>query len=283
MTGMTGGLRLVILAAQRRGVIDPLAERFGTSHKCLVPLRGRPLIAHVLSAVAHHPGLSDIVVSIEPEVAGTVRAIADAIGGAPVTPVAARDNLADSVRAAADGHDGPLIITTADHALLKPASIDAMAEALGRGDVAMAMSPEAAVRAAHADGQRRFYQFRDRGYSNCNLYGLAHAGALDAAEIFRGGGQFAKKASRIVSAFGLINLLLLQLRLVSLEGAMARISRRIGLRIVPVVLTDGSQAIDVDNERTHAVAAELLALRGRAVDPAVAAADLAPDLSLAGA
>lgn len=259
MSGGVVALRIVVLAAQRRGVTDPLAARFGTSHKCLVPLAGRPLIAHVLQAVAQHRAVGDVVVSIEPEAAGAINDIARTISGAPVRAVAACDNLADSVQAAVAGHDGAVIITTADHALLRGASLDAMIEALGRGDVAVAMAAEASVRAAHPEGQRRFYQFRECGYSNCNLYGLAHARALAAAEIFRGGGQFAKKAGRIVAAFGLLNLLLLRFRLVTLDGAMARISRRIGLRIVPVVLADGSQAIDVDNDRTYGVVGELLA------------------------
>ena len=51
---------------------------------------------------------------------------------------------------------------------------------------------------------------------------------------------------------------MLRARLVSLDGGLQRISRRIGHRIVPVVLPDGSQAIDVDNDRTYDVVAELL-------------------------
>lgn len=262
MTEPDRDLRVILLAAQRKGVTDPLAERFGTSHKCLIPLRERPLIAHVLQTLAFHPRVNEIAVSVEDELSGEIAALAAAMRTpARIRACAAADNLADSVFAAAENHDGPIVITTADNALLAPESIDAMGEALQRGDVAMAMAPESAVRAAHPEGQRRFYRFRDRGYSNCNLYGLSSRDALTAAELFRGGGQFAKKASRIVAAFGLINLLLLRLKLVSLEGAMQRISKRIGLRIVPVVLTDGTQAIDVDNDRTYGVVDELLALR----------------------
>lgn len=261
MTQAQVGVRLVILAAQRKGMVNSLAARFRTSHKCFVPLNGKPLLAHVLEAARQCPGVEEIVVSIEPEAARTVADLAGALG-IQVRTVSAQDNLADSVWMAAADHAGPVIITTADHALLRADSLAALRDALALGDAAVAMAREDAVRAAHADGQRRFYQFRDAGYSNCNLYGLAHAGALDAAEVFRGGGQFAKKAGRMIRAFGVINLLLLRLRLVSLEQAMARISRRIGLRIVPVVLEDGSQAIDVDNDRTHAVAAQLLNARG---------------------
>src|SRR5690606_14816200 len=58
-------LRVVVLAGQRRGAVKPLAERFGTSHKCLIPLHGRPLIAHVLEMLAGHPRVESLVVSVE--------------------------------------------------------------------------------------------------------------------------------------------------------------------------------------------------------------------------
>lgn len=274
------GVRVIVLAAQRKGMVNALAARFRTSHKCLVPLNGKPLISHVLLAAAQCPDLADIVVSIEPEAARTVQEVAAALGvTARIAP--AQDNLADSVWLAAAGHQGPILITTADHALLQPASLEAMRDALAWGDAAVAMAREDTVRAAHPDGQRRFYQFRDAGYSNCNLYGVAHAGALDAAEVFRGGGQFAKQAGRIIKAFGLINLILLRFRLVTLEQAMARISRRIGLRIVPVVLKDGSQAIDVDNDRTHGVAGQLLHARSIALADNPAAENETADLAVA--
>lgn len=246
--------RVIVLAAQRKGVVNDLAQRFGVSHKCLVPLGGRPLIAHVVDTLAGYSPALDIVVSVETDAFDRI---------APALPpgvrcIAAADNLADSVLAAAAGHDGPLLITTADHALLDPASLTAVLRALRHADVAIAMAPRDAVLAAHPEGQRRFYRFRDDAFSNCNLYGIAMPAALHAAEIFRGGGQFAKKASRIIDAFGLLNLVFLRFRLLTLQQAMARISARIRLPIAPVVLTDGSQAIDVDNDRTYRIVEELL-------------------------
>ena len=121
------------------------------------------------------------------------------------------------------------------------------------------MSPRASVLSAHPEGQRRFYKFKDGEFSNCNLYGLSDSSALAAADFFRGGGQFAKKASRIVQAFGFFNLLLLRFHLVSLPSGLNRIAKRIGLSISPVILIDGTQAIDVDNDRTYAIVDQLMA------------------------
>lgn len=257
------GFRIVVLAAQRKGVTDSLAARFGTSHKCLVPLVGEPLIAHVLRTVTTHPRVASVAVSIEADAFEALRqAVPDAFAqAAPIVLVAAADNITDSVTLAAAGHDGPLLITTADNALLTAASIDRMMDAAGDSDAAVAMAERTTVLAAHPEGQRRFYQFRDGEFSNCNLYYIGNSKALRAAEIFRGGGQFAKKAQRIVDAFGLANLVLLRLRLLALGTGLRRISARIGLDISPVILSDGSQAIDVDNDRTYAIVESLIRRR----------------------
>ena len=152
MKGAKPDLRVIVLAAQRKGITDPLAARFDVSHKCLVPMQGRPLIAHVLETLAFHPGVKEIVVSVEAWLFGEIEAIA-AVLHAPVliTPVEAADNLAESVFSAADSFDGPILITTADNALLAPTSVDAIRSALGRGDVTIpkgsAVSISSATRA----------------------------------------------------------------------------------------------------------------------------------------
>ena len=253
---------VIVLAAQRPGIIDPLASTHKVSHKCLIPIAGKPLIAHILETLLQHPAVGDIRVSIEQQAFAEIIPVTDQLEAnrGQLQCAASKDNLADSVIAAMiEMEDGPVIITTADNALLTVGAIDAMVTMLeGDADVALALAPKAAVLQAHPDGQRRFYKFSDDQYSNCNLYGLSGRDALAAAEIFRGGGQFAKKAGRIIESFGLINLLLLRSGWVSLPGAMARISKRIGLTIKPVVLAEGRNAIDVDNDRSYGIVSGLL-------------------------
>ncbi len=276
-------LRVIVLAAQRRGVADPLAERFGVSHKCLVPIAGRPLIAHVIATLQRHPSIGEIVVSVEPAAFAAITSALPAppANSPPVRFAAAWDTITDSVGVAAAGHEGPLLITTADNVLLTCESIDAVLAGLKCSDAVVAMTTREAVLAAHPEGQRRFYELRCGAYSNCNLYGLAGSQALAAAEAFRSGGRFAKNAGRIVRAFGLTNLILLRLRLISLQGGLARISRKLGVRIAPVVLADGSQAIDVDNDRTYAVVDTLLRTRPKVADGVYLARDEALAISVA--
>src|SRR5688572_22428372 len=90
---------VILLAGQRAGVVNPLAARAGVSHKCLVPIRGKPLIAHVLDTVTALPGVRGIRVSLEPEAHAKVAKIAAAFAdrGIPVTFVANKRNIVDSV------------------------------------------------------------------------------------------------------------------------------------------------------------------------------------------
>jgi GTP:adenosylcobinamide-phosphate guanylyltransferase len=259
---------VIILAGQRAGVVNPLAERAGVSHKCLAPICGKPLLGHVLETVTALPLVREIRISVEPEAHALLApAIARYQGrNAAIRLVASQRKLIDSVIAAAGDDEGPFLITTADNVLVSAASAMRVREEMADPavDAVFAMARRDSVLAAHPDGQRNFYRFRDGEYANCNIYGLANRKTFPvAAHVFAGGGQFMKSVKRMIEAFGLGNILLLRLGVFDLAGAIRRLSRRSGIAIKPTVFADGTQAIDVDNERTWRVCEELLARRER--------------------
>jgi len=256
-------LTVIILAAQRAGVVNPLAQRAGVSHKCLAPICGRPLIEWVLDTVTSRPDIAAIRISIEPEAQQEVGELLAAYAerGVPISFVDSHTGIVDSVTAAAGDDEGPFIITTADNVLLSAEGFEQIRSTLGKVDGTLALAREADVRAAHSEGQRNFYQFRDGGYANCNIYGLANRRAFAAAEAFREGGQFQKNRDRMIRAFGMFNILLMGLKLVSAPGAIRRVGKRFGITMEATIFADGGLAIDVDNERTYAVCEELLPSR----------------------
>ena len=269
MASSERGFTAIVLAGQRGGRLDPLADRFGVTHKCLVPIVGKPLLEHVLRALVQVPGLSAIHVSIEKDAVEAVREVPGAKGelGVPVDFVPAAPTLTDSVYAAAHGVDEPLLVTTGDNVLLSPAvAAETVTRMHSGAEGVLVVATREAVLAAHPDGQRRFYRLRGGRYSNCNQYGINGPRALKMAETFRSGGQFAKNPKRLAETFGIFNLLIARFGLISLEGAMKRITRQFGFRLEALVVTDGTQAIDVDNARTYEVARELLERRRRGED-----------------
>lgn len=255
---------VLIVAGQRLGKVDPLAAKHGVEHKCLVPLLGRPLIGYVFDAVeSAFPGCR-IVVSIndpaalddEPEAQPLFKA-------GRLTTVASTPSLLESVFAAADGVDYPLLVTTGDNVLMTGHALRAfhrfaLAE---RADGVAMFARKEDILAAHAEGQPRFWEFRDGAFSGCNTFWIKNRGALVVGEIFRGGGQFLKFPKRFIAAFGLANLIGFRLGLFTVDRMLARISRRFGKTIRAQIVDDGKLAIDVDNEFSHLVAERLLGER----------------------
>ncbi len=259
---MTGSI--LILAGRRSGAVDALATAHGVADKCLVPVAGRPMIAHVLNSAA----ASDAVqIFVSTHHLGLLADLQDPIVkllGQRLVVVPAAGNLADSVLGVAGVARFPLLITTADNCLLTPETIAEIEEEAARLDVeaGVALARREDVLAAHPEGQRRFYEFSDVAVSNCNAYWIGHPSALKATEAFRGGGQFVKKPFRVMQAFGLVNLLRFRFGLGPIHHIFARISRHLNVEIAPLLVSNGATAIDVDNERSLRVTEALMARRG---------------------
>ncbi len=256
-------ITVIVLAAQRDGRIDPLAAEAQVSHKCLVPIAGKPLLAHVLKALGEARGIGLVRIAVEAGAKQKLEPIISIVGniGCGLEFVPSADTITDSVYAAAEGVRGNIVVTTADNVLLSPAAVEKVIAMLRDGDDAVvALARKEAVLFAHPEGQRHFYKFADASIANCNLYGLSRQG-LGAAEVFRTGGQFASNPARIAQAFGFLNLLMFSSGLITVDGVMRRLSKRFGVRMKAVILDDGAHAIDVDNDRTYRIAAQILERR----------------------
>lgn len=258
----TAPVRLVVLAGLPGHGRDALAERFGLEHRSLIPLNGRPLIAHVLQTAASHPAIASLAICTGREAFDPVWDVLTRLPGrGTVALVEARDSIEASVHAAAADWDGPLLVTTADHALLSARSIDSMLEALQLCDVAVAISPRAAIEAWDGGAPRKYLEFSDGSFAACDLYGVSAAQALRAVGVFRGRGAMERPLARLVRAIGLWGVALMRLRMLALGVAVERASRRLDLRLRAVVLEDGTQALDVDDEHSYAAVCRLLGER----------------------
>jgi hypothetical protein len=155
------------------------------------------------------------------------------------------------------------MITTADNCLV---TSEGYAEFIDKAlaaeaGAAAALARKQDVQAADPEGQKKFYEFTDGGYSNCNTYWMASEEALRAAEIMREGGQFVKFPKRIAKAFGVMNLIRFYFGWGTKEKIFEQVSKRFGFKLTPIVMSNGEFAIDVDNERTFNVTERLLKKR----------------------
>jgi len=254
---------VLILAAQRPGKINELAEAAGVSHKCIMPMHGRPLIEHVLSTLDTYPVAENISVSIDdPAALHGVPLVEKLRSEGRLKVVQSGASLFDSIASALDGPDKfPAVITTADNVLLTQSMLDHFCTHLDGSDAAIAMTKKDVLLATYPDGQRRFHRFADGEWSNCNLYALMTPRALKAAEAFRGGGQFAKSLKRVMDAFGLINMIAYRFAWFARDRAMDQLSSRFGVTVKAVDMPFPEAPIDVDNFRTAKIAEDILRAR----------------------
>ena len=261
----------LVLASRRKGEVNPVAEMYGVSHKCIAPVDGVPMVERVVKALEGARHVDEIVISIdEPDVLKGIAVIDEGVAAGRIRCAPAGENLFLSVKAGLADAKWPAIITTADNVLHTSEIVDYFCEGFDKegSDVAVAMTDIETVWAKYPQGQRRPHVFRDGAYSNCNLYGLRSPDALIAAKSFQSGGQFRKKRLRVLKEFGVLNFLRYWYGRFSFEDLFRRVSERFKVTVRPVILPFAEAPIDVDNERTEKVAREILVQRREAGETA---------------
>nr|WP_217703918.1 NTP transferase domain-containing protein [Schlegelella koreensis] len=236
----------LVLAATRPGG-DPLAAAAGVSHKALIEVGGRTMIERVVGALAAVAAVARIVVVIErPEL---LRGLAGVEGcGKPVTTRAPEAGPSASVAAALAAEGVPLLVTTADHALLQSRWIDEfLAACPPEADLAAALARRDAVEAAAPATRRTWLRMADGDFSGCNLFLLARPAAAGAIAFWGELERERKRPLRMVRRLGWTFALRYLLGRLSLPAAAARLGQLGGgARLAVVSLADGRAAIDVD-------------------------------------
>ncbi|WP_293677834.1 nucleotidyltransferase family protein [uncultured Phenylobacterium sp.] len=234
------GFAALVLAGSRAGAADPVAAYAGAAHKALIVLQGRTLLARVVGALRDAEASRIAVVSSHPEVR-----IEAARLGVEGLDEAAGPSL--SVAAAA-GHLGtPLLVTTADHALLEAAWVQRfLADVPVGADVAALVAARATVEAAAPSTQRTWLKLSDGHWSGCNLFYLANERALGVVDLWRRVEAERKRPWRQAQILGAGMLLRYATGRLSLEDAAGRLGELAGVRAAVVQSPFGLASVDVD-------------------------------------
>lgn len=263
---MTNARYTALVLAASRGNLDPLALAGGVSHKCFIDIAGQPMLRRVVGAVMESGRIKRTIVAIEPDSMEEARELLAPLPGSErIDYVASRDNIASSVIEIAKEADLPVIVTTGDNALHTADMVTFFCDSLDQvqEDAALGLTPADLVLEKYPEGNRAFHRFRDGGYSSCNLYAVLTPHGLDAARVFRSGGQFGKKPKRLIGAFGLFAFLLYKSRMFTLRTVLKTLSRGIGVRTAPVVMPFAEGPIDVDRQVDWDLANRIVAARER--------------------
>jgi len=241
------GLNALVLAGRRPGG-DALATHAGVSHKALIELGGRTMIERVVAALAAVPQVRRIVISIDqPEVLAPLAGLRAPECAKPVTTMPARASPSASVAAALEHEGTPLLVTTADHALLAPEWLHAFLDACPpQADVAAALARKDAV-LSHAPGtQRTYLRFADGEFSGCNLFCFQHPAAAGVVSLWQDLEAHRKSPLRMMLRLGAGTALRYRLGRLRLQDALSRLQGLTGANVQIVEMADGRAAIDVD-------------------------------------
>jgi GTP:adenosylcobinamide-phosphate guanylyltransferase len=274
-----------IVLAGSRGEGDALAEAVGTRHRALLEVCGVPMLLRVVRALRASPGVGKIIVSIDdPAALVAIPELRSQIADGSVITHVSRPSPSRSVVDIFGGLalDTPVLVTTADHALLTPAMVGHMTTGeAGHADLLVGVVAASRIQAAYPETKRTYLRLRDDAYSGANLFAFRTPAARRAAAFWQRAEQVRKQPWRLVGTFGPTTLLLFLTRRLDLAAAMERVSRAIGARVQAVSLPIPEAAIDVDRESDLALVTRIVREResGAAGQSGRTPSDLKPPLS----
>jgi len=240
----------VILAGDR-GPEEPLALAGGVSCKALISVGGRPMVLRVLEALGESAevgarilcGPQKTALQQEPELCKLI----DSDQVKWVEPLATPSSSTFKVLQSLP-EETPVLVTTADHALLSTAMVDHFCrEARSSGtDVLIGLARHELVAAAYPETRRTVTKLKDGGYCGCNLFAFLTPRARLAAEFWKRVEDQRKKPQRVIAAIGWLAVLRYLTGRLSLTEALRRLSVRINLKAGAILMPFPEAAIDVD-------------------------------------
>ena len=248
----------VVLAADRTPN-DPVALAAKVSCKALAPVGGRPMVLRVLDALAGSNQVNTCILC------GPPAAIVDrepllqerlAAPGLRWLPPHATPSTSAAAALATIPAGTPVLLTTADHALLRPEMVEHFCRETQTADcdVVAALASYTRIAAKYPGMRRTRTRFSDGDFCGCNLFAFLTPQGRAAADFWRRVENERKRPVKMLSELGWRVVLRYLLGRLSLKDALQHISRRMGLRAGVVILPFPEAGVDVDSVSDWAVA-----------------------------
>ena len=241
----------LVLAGDRTKV-DSLINHTKVGSKAMIDIDGLPMVRRVLNALRASRVVDKIALS-GPEASEVAKdeQLAQWVDGQEVlwtAPGTSPSTSAYQVMQSLDPEE-PVLLTTADHPLLTPEMVDAFGrQSLADDvDVTVGLAPHALVLEAYPGIKKTVLHFSDGDFCGCNLFAFLTPEGRRAARFWRKIEQERKKPLVVIGLLGWWAVIRYRLGMLSLEEALAKLSKRLGLRMRAVILPYANAAIDVDS------------------------------------
>jgi len=253
----------IILAADR-SADDPVTRATGVSCKALTPVGGVPMVLRVLNALEGSMAVGPRLLCGPPwPLLEQAEALKSGVDAGDYAWTANRDSPSASASAAMGQipDSQPVLLTTADHALLSSQVIDYFCAQTRTADfdLLVALAPHELVAATYPGVHRTRLRFSDRDYCSCNLYAVMTPRARTIATFWRKVESQRKRPWRMLVMLGWWPVLKYLLGRLSLQEALARASHILEMKIGVVILPFADAAVDVDTENDWRLVQQILA------------------------
>lgn len=236
----------VVLAGQDPGRPDPLAAAEGQPHKALVEIGGRPLIVHVVRALAASPRIGEIaVVGLPPA--------APAHFGCPVHRLPNQPSLLDNAQAGVDfcaslSASDYVLVCGGDAPLLSGEAVTWFVDACRpfHRDLYWAIVARAAVESVFPTARRTWLRTADGDFCSADLFLVRAAAAHSADAPLRAALARRKRPLALVRLAGPGWVARLLLGRAHVRQLLGRVQQLFGVDAGAIVLPFPGAAMDVD-------------------------------------
>ena len=251
----------LVLAGARAGR-DSVAESAGVSLKVLAPVCGVPMVTRVVMTLqASHLVEQQVLCGPSWKVVQEQGFLHDLVEKKLIRWVAPQQGPSLSVKSFLEQSAStfPLLVTTADHALLTVEMVDYFLREANqvKGDVAVALVPYSVVAQAYPQSQRTVIGFRGGGYCGCNLFLLCTPRAMGLVNFWTQVERERKQPLRLIHRLGWFMLIRYLMGNLSLSDALRALSARMGISIKEIILPFPEAAIDVDTPQDLALVEQI--------------------------
>ena len=240
----------IVLAGKRPGK-DPVAEAAGVACKSFAPIGDRPMVHRVLDTLAAARqvgsqllcGPAQAMIDQQSELKARIESGEVQWIDSHSTPSLSTYHALQSLDPSA-----PILVTTADHALLSPQIVDYFCTEARRMncDLVVGLTPYEGVVSAFPETKRTAIKFKDGRYSGCNLFGFLTPRAYRAAKFWRQIEQERKRPIKMIGILGWWAVVQYLMGRTSLDQGLEQISRKLQIRVRAILLPFPQAAVDVD-------------------------------------
>lgn len=255
----------LVLAGDRH-LDDPVAALGASGCKALTPVNGIPMLHRVLATLQASDRVDQITL------VGPHRPLLD---GDPLMHALLSTGAISALEPAASPSASalvglqhitarPVLVTTADHALLRPEMVNYFLKHSWSSacDVMVAVTPLKTVLAMFPDNRRTAIKLHGGPYCGSNMFAFMTPESEKLAAFWRNIEQQRKNPRKVIAnALGFAATLRYLLGILSLDQAMQRISATVGVRVGAVVMPFAEAAVDVDSLSDHQLVEKTLQQR----------------------